>query len=115
MGSGCLFCGIINREIDSQIIYEDKEVVGFKDINPQAPIHYLFVPRKHIETLNDISEKDAEVFGKIFVRIKEVAAKENVEKEGYRIVVNCNKGAGQAVFHVHVHLLGGRRFTWPPG
>lgn len=115
MKEDCLFCKIASGEMEADIVYEDAEIVGFKDINGQAPVHFLFIPRKHIETLNDISEEDNDLVGRIFNRIKEVASKNGIAEDGYRVVTNCNKGAGQAVFHIHFHLLGGRTFLWPPG
>lgn len=115
MSSDCLFCKIANKEIKSEIVYEDDEIVAFKDINPKAPVHFLFIPKRHISSLNEIAESDADVLGKIFLRIKEMAKKYGIDESGYRTVLNCNKDAGQEVFHVHAHLLGGRKFTWPPG
>jgi len=115
MSSDCIFCKIANKEIPSEIIYEDEEIVGFKDLNPQAPIHFLFISKKHIPTLNDIKKDDAQLIGKIVLRVKETAKKYDLADDGYRVVLNCNKNAGQEVFHIHAHLLGGRVFNWPPG
>ena len=115
MEESCIFCKIVNKEIPSEVVFEDEEVVAFKDLNPQAPLHVLFVPKKHIATLNDASSSDEGLLGRILTRVKDVAKEENVSEDGYRVVINCNKGAGQEVFHLHVHLLGGRSFTWPPG
>jgi len=115
MNDDCLFCKIADKKIQTEIVYEDEEVLGFKDVNPQAPVHFLFIPKRHIPTLNDITEEDAALLGRMLHIIKEVAAKENISEEGYRVVANCNKNAGQEVFHLHVHLLGGRKFRWPPG
>ncbi len=110
----CLFCRIIKKEIPSKAEYEDDEMLAFEDVNPQAPTHILIIPKKHIEQLSDISEADAELMGKLMVIARKLAAKKKLDK-GYRVVVNNGPQAGQAVFHLHLHLLGGRRFTWPPG
>lgn len=111
----CLFCKILNGEMDSDIVHEDDHVVGFRDINPQAPHHVLFIPREHIATLNDLDEGHVELMGRLFLAAKQYAGENGIADEGYRTVVNCNEGAGQSVFHVHLHLLGGRPMTWPPG
>jgi histidine triad (HIT) family protein len=111
----CIFCKIANKEIPAQFLYEDKEIVAFNDLNPQAPTHVLIIPRKHIATLNDIHESDAHLMGKILYTAQRLAKQNGIADEGYRVVMNCNKGAGQAVFHIHLHLLGGRPMIWPPG
>jgi len=90
-------------------------MIAFNDANPQAPVHILFIPKKHIETLNDITGKDASLVEKMLARIKDVAKDKAIAGDGYRVVINCNKMAGQEVFHLHIHLLGGRPFKWPPG
>ncbi len=113
--NSCIFCKIINKEIKSEIVYEDDIVIAFKDINPQAPLHLLIVPKKHIENVNEVNSEDKELVGHVFVVAKEIAKKFNVDKDGYRIVVNTGKFAGQAVFHIHFHFLAGREFSWPPG
>lgn len=115
MKSGCIFCGISNKEIKADILYEDDDILVFKDINPRAPVHLLFIPREHIETLNDLKHRQDDLMAKIFRKIPELAMKEGVSESGYRVVVNCNRNAGQDVFHIHFHLLGGRIFSWPPG
>jgi histidine triad (HIT) family protein len=115
MSDDCLFCKIAKGEIKSDVVYEDDEILAFKDINPKAPVHILFIPKKHIPTLNDVSEGDAGLLGKIVLKAREVAKEHGVADEGYRVILNCNRNAGQEVFHIHVHLLGGRVFTWPPG
>ena len=115
MNCDCIFCKIINKEIPAEIVFEDDAVIAFHDNDPQADIHLMVIPKKHIETLNDLSEEDASLIGKIFTIIKSLAKDSGVSEDGYRVVVNCNKDAGQEVFHVHFHLLGGRKFTWPPG
>lgn len=110
-----LFLKIISREIPADIIYENDDVLAFRDLNPQAPLHVLIIPKTHIRTINDMQVQDAELFGKLFLAAKEIAANEGIAEDGYRVVMNCNAGAGQSVFHIHLHLLGGRRFDWPPG
>lgn len=115
MNHDCIFCKIINKEIPAEIVFEDDAVIAFQDIDPQAHIHLIVIPKKHIETLNDLREEDASLLGKIFNVIRDLAQDSGVSDNGYRVVANCNKDAGQEVFHVHFHLLGGRKFTWPPG
>ena len=110
-----LFLKIIAREIPADIVYENNDVLGFRDLNPQAPLHVLIIPKTHIRTINDIQPQDAELIGKLFIAAKDIAAKEGIAEDGYRVVMNCNAAAGQTVFHVHLHLLGGRQFNWPPG
>jgi len=111
----CLFCRIVNGEIDADIVHETDDVVAFRDINPQAPTHVLVIPRRHIDTLNDLEEGDAELVGKLFLAARTIAANEGIDESGYRVTINCREGAGQSVFHIHLHLLGGRSFRWPPG
>lgn len=111
----CLFCKIVNGEIPGAIVYKDDRLVAFKDINPQAPMHVLIVPRRHVATLNDLTEKDDALVGEMVRRAAALAAEHGHAKGGYRTVLNCNQDAGQSVFHVHLHVLGGRRFAWPPG
>ena len=115
MSDNCIFCKILNNTIPSKKIYEDKDVIAFNDINPHAPQHKLIIPRKHIATLNEITEEDTPLLGHLFQVAKKLAKENNIAEEGYRLVMNCNPGAGQTVFHIHIHLLGGRRLTWPPG
>ncbi len=111
----CLFCKIAAGEIPAKILYHDDTVVAFEDINPQAPNHILIIPHKHIETLNDLHDEDSELVGHMVQSAAMLAKQLNIANEGYRVVMNCNEGAGQSVFHIHIHLLGGRRLTWPPG
>jgi histidine triad (HIT) family protein len=113
--SNCLFCKIISKEIKSNIIYEDEKVVAFLDINPKAPVHILIVPKKHISTILEMEEDDRELIGHIYMVANRLAKEKNIHKDGFRIVLNCNKDAGQEIFHIHFHLLGGRSFSWPPG
>lgn len=110
-----LFLKIISREIPAEIIYENDEVLAFRDINPQAPLHVLIIPKTHIRTVNDMQLKDAELVGKLFLAAREIAVSQGVAEDGYRLVMNCNAAAGQTVFHIHLHMLGGRGFKWPPG
>lgn len=111
----CLFCKMLNKEIPADVVYEDDDVLAFNDINPQAPVHVLIIPRIHVATLNDLQAKHAEVVGKLFLAAKEVAKQKGLSEGGYRTVINCNEDAGQSVFHIHLHLLGGRQMDWPPG
>lgn len=111
----CLFCSIIEGRIPATKVYEDEGCVAFRDINPKAPTHVLIVPRKHIPTLNDLTPEDVELVGRLFLAAKKIAADEGIAEPGYRTVFNCNAAAGQAVFHIHLHLLGGRELGWPPG
>ncbi|MHB1949367.1 MAG: histidine triad nucleotide-binding protein [Gammaproteobacteria bacterium] len=111
----CLFCKIIAGEIPAKMIYQDDNVVAFDDINPQAPQHKLIIPRKHIATINALEATDNELVGQMVQAAKKLAAELKIAEEGYRLVFNCNPGAGQTVFHIHAHLLGGRRMMWPPG
>jgi histidine triad (HIT) family protein len=111
----CLFCGIVQRKVKGDVVYEDDSVVAFKDIRPQAPVHILIVPRKHIETLLDLRPEDGEVTGRIFQVAAKLAQERGIAENGFRVVANCGADAGQTVFHLHYHLLGGRRFGWPPG
>lgn len=111
----CLFCKIINGDIPADIVYQDDHVLGFKDVNPQAPTHVLFIPKKHIATVNDLESSDAELIGKLYLAAKKIAADKGFADDGYRLVMNCNAGAGQTVFHIHLHMLAGRSLSWPPG
>jgi histidine triad (HIT) family protein len=113
--SDCLFCRIVNREIEAKIVEEGDGWVAFHDVNPQAPVHVLIVPREHIPTLNDVDESHAGLLGSMVQAAAKIAAAHEVAEEGYRLVFNTNPGAGQSVFHVHLHLLGGRSLSWPPG
>lgn len=111
----CLFCKIRDGNIPCDKVYEDKDVIAFRDVNPQAPVHILIVPRKHIATVNDLAETDRDIVGAMLLAAKQIAAAEDTAEDGYRLVFNCNAKAGQTVFHIHLHLLGGRMMTWPPG
>jgi len=111
----CLFCKILAGDIPADIIYESDTAIAFRDINPQAPTHVLIIPRKHIATINEISDDDQALIGSLFTAAREIAAAEGLADDGYRVVMNCNEAAGQTVFHIHLHLLGGRALAWPPG
>ena len=110
-----IFSKIINKEIKANIIYEDQSVLAFEDVNPQAPIHILIIPKKEIKTANHIEQDDAQLIGKLFLTAKNIAKKKNIDKNGYRLVMNCNDDGGQTVYHLHLHLIGGRKLSWPPG
>lgn len=111
----CLFCRIAQGEIPASMVHHDEDLIAFNDINPQAPTHVLVVPRRHIPTLNDLTDADDELVGKMFRRAAAIARERGHADGGYRTVFNCNREAGQTVFHVHLHVLGGRPFGWPPG
>ncbi|MBH31829.1 MAG: histidine triad nucleotide-binding protein [Candidatus Marinimicrobia bacterium] len=113
--SDCLFCKISDGEISGDIVHQNDSVLAFNDINPQAPHHVLIIPRKHIPTTNDISDDDRDVLGEMYLAAKQIAAERGIADGGYRTVFNCNSDAGQKVYHIHLHLLGGRKMGWPPG
>jgi histidine triad (HIT) family protein len=113
--SETLFGKIAAGEIPADIVYEDEDVLAFRDISPQAPVHVLVIPRKPIPTINDLGPQDAELVGKLFLAAKKIAAAEGIAEAGYRTVINCNAAGGQSVYHLHLHLLGGRPMQWPPG
>jgi len=113
--SNCLFCKILSGDIPADIVYESETAIAFRDINPQAPTHLVIIPRKHIATINDIVEEDEVIVGSLYSAAREIAAAQGIAEDGFRTVMNCNEGAGQTVFHIHLHLLGGRPLTWPPG
>ena len=113
--SDCIFCKIANKEIPAEIIYEDEDLLAFKDINPVAPTHILLIPKKHVSTLLDLTDEDSEIIGRIVLLSKKLAIELGLEEKGFRLVSNCKENGGQTVYHIHFHLLGGRAFTWPPG
>ncbi|MFC1577049.1 histidine triad nucleotide-binding protein [Candidatus Omnitrophota bacterium] len=115
MKEDCVFCKIVRKEIEAKIVYEDNKIIAFEDINPQAPTHILLIPKHHIDKLSDVSTQNINVLGRMILEANRLAKERKVQESGYRIVINCNKGAGQEVFHLHVHLLAGRAFGWPPG
>lgn len=112
---GCLFCKILAGDIPADIIFESDDVIAFRDINPQAPTHALIIPRRHVATINDLDAGDETLVGNLFLAAKKIAADEGIADAGYRVAMNCNEAAGQTVFHLHLHLLGGRQLGWPPG
>lgn len=111
----CLFCKIVQGEIPATVTFEDQDLLVFNDIHPQAPTHMLIIPKKHIATINDSSDEDALLLGQMILRAKALACRENLSEAGYRLVFNINSGGGQDVYHLHLHLLGGRQMIWPPG
>ena len=111
----CLFCKIAAGQIPATLVYQDERLVAFKDVNPQAPMHVLIIPRRHISSLNDLAEDDDALVGEMIRRAASLAAEQGYGDRGYRTVFNCNADAGQTVFHVHLHVLGGRALKWPPG
>lgn len=111
----CLFCKIAKGEIPAKVIYEDDQVMAFDDINPQAPHHKIFITKKHIATLNDLQDGDDKLVGHMVHAATKLAKELNIAEDGYRVVMNCNSHGGQSVYHIHLHLLGGRRLSWPPG
>jgi histidine triad (HIT) family protein len=115
MAADCLFCKIAAGEIPAETVKEAESWVAFRDISPQAPTHILIIPREHVATLNDVGPDKVGLLGELLLAAKEIAADEGIAESGYRTVFNCNAGAGQSVFHIHVHLLGGRAMGWPPG
>lgn len=111
----CIFCGIIDRKIPAKIVYEDDLVLAFEDASPQAPVHALLVPKKHIATLLDVDDEDLFLFGHMVKVANTIARERGIANRGFRIVTNCNPESGQYVYHIHLHLLGGRLMQWPPG
>ncbi|MDU5108240.1 MULTISPECIES: histidine triad nucleotide-binding protein [unclassified Clostridium] len=111
----CIFCKIVNGEIPSKKIYEDDKVLAFHDISPEAPVHFLVIPKDHIQSVNDLTEKNSEIISHIFLVINKLVRELNVNETGYRIVNNCGKDGGQSVDHMHFHVLGQRDLKWPPG
>lgn len=111
----CLFCKIAAGDIPAKLVYEEKHIIAFHDIAPQAPHHILIIPRKHIATINDIQLEDNELIGDMMLVAKKIAADLKIADPGYRVIMNCNQNGGQAVYHIHFHLLGGRQMGWPPG
>ncbi|MBL38128.1 MAG: histidine triad nucleotide-binding protein [Xanthomonadales bacterium] len=110
-----LFEKIVAREIPADIVWENDELLAFRDVNPQAPVHILIIPKRKIRTLNDLEDDDAELVGRMVLAAKKIAADEGIAEDGYRLNFNCNEGGGQSVWHIHLHLLGGRKMSWPPG
>ena len=111
----CLFCKVVSGEVAINKIYENKDILAFEDINPQAPIHFLIIPKVHIPTLNDLEPRDIALVGELSLVASKLAKEYEISKNGYRTIMNCNSDAGQTVFHIHLHMMAGRRFKWPPG
>jgi histidine triad (HIT) family protein len=111
----CIFCKIIAKRIPAKIVHEDEYAIAFEDLNPQAPVHMLIVPKKHIADIHSIVVAERELIGHLFFVAKTIASTKGLDKSGYRMVINNGHDAGQTVFHIHLHLLSGRRFAWPPG
>ena len=111
----CLFCKIAAGKMDTDFIYQDEQVVVFEDINPKAPVHLLIVPKTHISDLNSLETEDSELIGHVYQIAKQMAAEYDIAESGYRLVSNCGDDGGQTVYHIHFHLLGGRKLQWPPG
>mgnify|MGYP003319580899 FL=1 len=111
----CLFCNMVSGAIPCDKVYENEYVLAFRDIDPKAPTHILIIPKKHITTLNEINENDQDLLGELLLTAKKIAKDEGIDTSGYRTVINCNSDGGQTVFHIHMHLLGGRQMAWPPG
>ena len=113
--SDTIFSKIIRREIPADIVFENDTVLAFRDLNPQAPVHVLFIPKEPIATLNDVAPEQAELTGQLMIAAANYAKQEGIADDGYRVVMNCNQHGGQSVYHIHLHLLGGRQMAWPPG
>lgn len=111
----CLFCNIANKNIPANLLFENEELIAFRDINPQAPSHILIVPKEHIATIDEAKVDHAALIGRMVLKARDLAAAEGINSEGYRLVFNINAGGGQTVYHIHLHVLGGRQMTWPPG
>tara|TARA_B100001287_G_scaffold46456_1_gene35507 strand:- start:2278 stop:2676 length:399 start_codon:yes stop_codon:yes gene_type:complete len=111
----CLFCRIVEKKVPADIVYESDDLIAFKDIEPRAPIHCLIIPKKHISTINDIDRSNSNIIGLMYEAAAQLARSFNVDKEGYRVVMNCNSNGGQTVYHIHLHFLAGRQLSWPPG
>lgn len=111
----CLFCKIVNEEIPAKVVFENEEVLAFHDVNPQAPTHILIIPKHHIPTLNDTDVNDEQLLGRMMLTAKNVAQEQGLTEDGYRLVLNINSGGGQEIYHIHLHVLGGRQMSWPPG
>ncbi len=111
----CLFCRMVAREIEPDVVYETERVLAFKDLDPQGPVHILIIPKEHISTINDLNETHVHVAGEMMLAAQVVANKLNIAENGFRLIMNCNEYGGQSVYHIHMHLIGGRQLSWPPG
>jgi len=115
MMTDCLFCKMVSGDIQPDVVFEDDDVLAFRDVNPQAPVHVLVIPKSHIATTNELTPEHASLIGRMVLAARQIAADEGVAEPGYRMVMNCNPEAGQSVYHIHLHMLGGRPMDWPPG
>jgi len=113
--SDCLFCKMVSGEIQPDVVFENDDVLAFRDVNPQAPVHVLVIPKNHIATTNELTPEHAGLVGEMVLAARQIAADEGIAEPGYRMVMNCNPEAGQSVYHIHLHMLGGRPMGWPPG
>jgi len=111
----CIFCKIANKMIPASIVYEDEQIIAFNDIHPQAPSHILLIPKEHFASLNDLPEEKKDILSELLLKARQIAEEQGIAQSGFRIVLNTQKDSGQEVFHIHFHLLGGRRMSWPPG
>ncbi len=111
----CLFCKIVRGEIPATVVFENNDILAFHDVNPQAPTHVLVIPKKHIATINDTTDNDAQLLGRMILTAKQLAAEQHVDEAGFRLIFNVNADGGQTVHHIHLHILAGRKMTWPPG
>lgn len=111
----CIFCKIVAKEIPANICFENENIIAFDDLNPQAPIHKLIIPKTHIAVVNDLTYQKSLLIGELVLTAKQLAEENNLHTDGYRLIFNCNKQGGQEIYHIHLHLLGGRQMTWPPG
>lgn len=111
----CPFCSMVAGEISPDVVFETDRILAFRDINPKAPTHVLVIPKEHVATLNDLEPRHAALIGELYLAAQRVAEQDGIAESGYRTVMNCNRAAGQSVFHIHLHVLGGRSFDWPPG
>ena len=115
MKDGCIFCSIAGKKIPASIVYEDEGVIAFNDIKPEAPVHIIIIPKKHIERVSELEKNDSELISRMVLAAVKIADNNSLAGPGYRLVINCNEDAGQEVFHLHMHILGGRKMGWPPG
>jgi histidine triad (HIT) family protein len=115
VGTDCIFCRIVSGDVAASVVREDDDTLAFRDLDPKAPLHVLIIPKRHIASINDVADADRSLMGALFVAARHVARAEGVADDGYRVVMNAGRAAGQSVHHVHMHLLGGRELSWPPG
>lgn len=111
----CIFCQIVDKTLSASVLYEDELCIAFEDIQPQAPVHFLVIPKKHITTVNDLTDEDEAIIGRLYTVARKVCQTKGIDQDGYRLVMNCSRNGGQTVYHIHLHVMGGRRMIWPPG